>query len=188
MSELVGSDSYVPTTKAVADFVNTKIAGVTSGTEFVKTSAPGTNQTIASSVTVNEGLTVGTNDKTANLDVTGIITGNAVTTRGIDPQQPNQVTTTFAVTNFVSDRLVENRSDISNKDNVGAMGLFLYTGNESKEMGAEVAGTSLQAVGMQLPMDGVVSWSQGTAMAGRWKLLNNTIAGEPCLVLAIRVV
>ena len=53
-------------------------------------------------------------------------------------------------------------------------------------MGAEVAGTSLQAVGMQLPMDGVVSWSQGAAMEGTWKLLNNTIAGEPCLVLAIR--
>ena len=67
------------------------------------------------------------------------------------------------------------------------MGLFLYTGNDLKEMGAEVAGTSLQAVGMQLPMDGVVSWSQGTtAMAGMWRLLNNTIAGEPCLVLAIR--
>ena len=67
------------------------------------------------------------------------------------------------------------------------MGLFLYTGGDSQEMGAEVAGTSLQAVGMQLPMDGVFSWSQGTVMAGTWRLLNNTIAGEPCLVLAIRV-
>ena len=67
------------------------------------------------------------------------------------------------------------------------MGLFLYTGGDFKAMGDEVAGTSLQAVGMQLPMDGVVSWSQGAAMAGTWKLLNNTIAGEPCLVLAIRV-
>ena len=68
------------------------------------------------------------------------------------------------------------------------MGLFLYTGGDFQAMGAEVDGTSLQAVGMQLPMDGVVSWSQGDAMSGRWKLLNNTIAGEPCLVLAIRVV
>ena len=66
------------------------------------------------------------------------------------------------------------------------MGLFLYTGGDFKEMGAEVPGTSLQAVGMQLPMDGVVSWSQGASMEGKWKLLNNTIAGEPCLVLAIR--
>ena len=55
-------------------------------------------------------------------------------------------------------------------------------------MGAVVAGSLLHAVGMQLPMDGVVSWSQGAAMTGTWKLLNNTIAGEPCLVLAIRVV
>lgn len=96
--------------------------------------------------------------------------------------------TESAVISFVSGRLIANQSAISNKDKVGAMGLFLYTGGDFKEMGTEVAGTSLQAVGMQLPMDGVVSWSQGTtAMEGTWKLLNNTIAGEPCLVLAIRV-
>ena len=187
MSELVGSDSYVPTTKAVADFVNAKIAGVTGGTEFVKTSAPGTNQTIASSVTVNEGLTVGSNDKTANLDVTGIITGNAVATRVLESNGA-KLPTEGAVVSFVDARLVENRSDISDNTKVGAMGLFLYTGGDSQAMGAEVAGASLQAVGMQLPMDGVVSWSQGAVMEGTWKLLNNTIAGEPCLVLAIRVV
>lgn len=186
MSALVGSDSYVPTTKAVADFVDNKIAGVTGGTEFVKTSAPGKNQTIASSVTVNEGLTVGSNDKVANLDVTGIITGNAVATRAL-ASNGTRLPTEGAVVSFVDDKLVENRSDISDKTKVGAMGLFLYTGNDFKEMGAEITGTLLQAVGMQLPMDGVVSWSQGDAMTGTWKLLNNTIAGEPCLVLAIRV-
>ena len=98
-----------------------------------------------------------------------------------------RLTTEDAVVSFVGDKLAENRAATSNKDKVGAMGLFLYTGGDFKEMGAEVAGTSLQAVGMQLPMDGVVSWSHGaTTMAGTWKLLNNTIAGEPCLVLAIR--
>ena len=186
MSELVGSDSYVPTTKAVAEFVDAKIAGVTGGTEFVKTSAPGTNQTIASSVTVNEGLTVGTNGTPANLNVTGIISGNAVATRGL-ALDGTRLPTEGAVVSFVDDKIGENRSDISDKTKVGAMGLFLYTGGDLKVMGAEVAGASLQAVGMQLPMDGVVSWSQGTAMAGTWRLLNNTIAGEPCLVLAIRV-
>lgn len=93
-----------------------------------------------------------------------------------------------AVVSFVTGCLAANQNATSNKEKVGAMGLFLYTGGDFKEMGAEVDGTSLQAVGMQLPMDGVVSWSQGAAMGGRWKLLNNTIAGEPCLVLAIRVV
>lgn len=112
--------------------------------------------------------------------------GEGVATQVINPDIPNQVTTTLAVTNFVNDKLAENRGATSDKTKVGAMGLFLYTGNDFKEMGAEVAGTLLQAVGMQLPMDGVVSWSQGDAMAGTWKLLNNTIAGEPCLVLAIR--
>lgn len=187
MSALVGSDSYVPTTKAVADFVDNKISGITGGTAFVKTSAPNTNQTIDSAITVTEGITVGTNNKVANLDVTGIITGNAVATRAL-ASEGTRLPTEGAVVSFVDDKLVENRSDISDKTKVGAMGLLLYTGGDFKEMGAEVAGTSLQAVGMQLPMDGVVSWSQGAAMEGTWKLLNNTIAGEPCLVLAIRVV
>lgn len=185
MSELVGSDSYVPTTKAVADFVAAKIDGVTGGKEFVKTSAPGTNQTINSAITVTEGITVGSNDKVANLDVTGIITGNAVATRVLE-SNGTRLPTEGAVVSFVDDKLAENRSATSNKNKVGAMGLFLYIGGDSQPMGALVAGTSLQAVGMQLPMDGVVSWSQGDAMAGMWRLLNNTIADEPCLVLAIR--
>lgn len=114
--------------------------------------------------------------------------GNGVAAQVINTNIPDQVTTSFAVANFVTNAITENKNAISNKNKVGAMGLFLYTGGDFKEMGTEVAGTSLQAVGMQLPMDGVVSWSQGATMEGQWKLLNNTIAGEPCLVLAIRVV
>lgn len=188
MSELVGSDSYVPTTKAVADFVDNKIAGVTGGTEFVKTKAPGTNQNIESAITVTDGITVGSNEAPANLTVSGIITGNAVASQAIDPAHPNQLTTSQAVTGYVNEKLIANQEATSDKTKVGAMGLFLYTGGDQKAMGDYVLGTSLQAVGMQLPMDGVVSWSQGETMpdGSTWKLLNNTIAGEPCLVLAIR--
>lgn len=188
MSQFVGSDSYVPTTKAVADFVDDKIKGVTGGTEFVKTHAPNTNQNIESAITVTEGITVGSNKTPANLTVSGIITGNAVSS-DISADAPNNGTklpTCTAVATFVDNAIKTNQNATSNKEKVGAMGLFLYTGGDLQEMGAEVDGTSLQAVGMQLPMDGVVSWSQGAAMGGRWKLLNNTIAGEPCLVLAIR--
>ena len=185
MSALVGSDNYVPTTKAVADFVDTKISDITGGTAFVKTSAQGTTQTIDSAITVTEGITVGSNEKPATLTVSGAITGSGVATQVINTDIPDQVTTARAVANFVTNAITENQNATSNKDKVGAMGLFLYTGDQ-KAMGDEVAGTSLQSVGMQLPMDGVVSWSQGAAMAGTWKLLNNTIAGEPCLVLAIR--
>ena len=186
MSQLVGSDSYVPTTKAVADFVDTKITGITGGTAFVKTSAPNTDQKIESAITVTEGITVGSNEKPANLTVSGIITGNGVSS-DISADALNNGTklpTCTAVATFVTNAITAT----SDKNRVGAMGLFLYTGSDFKEMGAEVPGTSLQAVGMQLPMDGVVSWSQGAAMEGTWKLLNNTIAGEPCLVLAIRTV
>ena len=186
MSGLVGSDSYVPTTKAVADFVVAKITGITGGTAFVKTSAPNTNQTIDSAITVTEGITVGSDEKPATLTVSGAITGSGVATQVINTDIPDQVTTARAVANFVTNAIAENKNATSDKNKVGAMGLFLYTGGDLQEMGAEVPGTSLQAVGMQLPMDGVVSWSQGAAMVGTWKLLNNTIAGEPCLVLAIR--
>lgn len=187
MSQLVGSDAHVPTSKAVAEFVDKKIAGVTGGTEFVKTSAPNTNQNINSAITVTQGITVGSNENPATLTVSGAITGSGVATQVINTDIPDQVTTARAVASFVTNAIAENKNATSDKTKVGAMGLFLYTGGDLKEMGAEVAGTLLQAVGMQLPMDGVVSWSQGTAMTGTWKLLNNTIAGEPCLVLAIRV-
>lgn len=193
MSTLVGSDSYVPTTKAVADFVNDKITGITGGTAFVKTSAPGTDQTIDSAITVTEGITVGSNEKPATLTVSGAITGSGVATQVINTDIPDQVTTARAVASFVTNAITENRNAISDKAKIGAMGLFLYTGGDFKEMGTEVNGSLLHTVGMQLPMDGVVSWSQGTAVntavaaETTWKLLNNTIAGEPCLVLAIRV-
>ena len=115
------------------------------------------------------------------------ITGNGIAEDKINTLG-TRLPTESVVATFVDNAITANQNATSNKDKVGAMGLFLYTGGDLKEMGAEVAGTSLQAVGMQLPIDGVVSWSQGTtAMEGTWKLLNNTIAGEPCLVLAIRV-
>lgn len=92
---------------------------------------------------------------------------------------------------FAENRYVKQNA-ISDKTKIGAMGLFLYTGGDSLKMGSDVSGSLLHTVGMQLPMDGVVSWSQGAAVITEgaettWKLLNNTIAGEPCLVLAIRV-
>lgn len=166
------NDSHLPTSLAVKNYVATtvdaKIAELQGGMSYLKLTST-EKQTVESSV-----------------DFNGTISGTAVAERGL-ASNGTRLPTEGAVVSFVDDKLVENRSDISDKTKVGAMGLFLYTGNDFKEMGNEVAGASLQAVGMQLPMDGVVSWSQGAAMAGTWKLLNNTIAGEPCLVLAIRV-
>ena len=181
------NDSNLPTSLAVKSYVDNKITDITGSAAFVKTSAPGQNQIIDSAITVTEGITVGSDEKPATLTVSGAITGSGVATQVINTDIPDQVTTARAVANFVTNAIAENKNATSDKTKVGAMGLFLYTGSDFKEMGAEVPGTSLQAVGMQLPMDGVVSWSQGAAMVGTWKLLNNTIAGEPCLVLAIRV-
>lgn len=115
---------------------------------------------------------------------------------GVTASQMNDGDITQNPGKIVSLAFAENRyvkqNAISDASKIGAMGLFLYTGGDLKEMGNEVHGSLLHAVGMQLPMDGVVSWSQGTAVSTpgaetTWKLLNNTIAGEPCLVLAIRV-
>ena len=136
---------------------------------------------------MNEGLTVGSDGAPANLTVSGAITGSAVALQQMSAQG-DRLPTETAVAAFVDNAIAANKAATGDTTKVGAMGLFLYTGGDFKAMGSDVNGTSLQSVGMQLPMDGVVSWSQGTAtMAGEWKLLNNTIAGEPCLVLAIRV-
>lgn len=165
------NDSHLPTSLAVKNYVATtvdaKITELQGGMSYLKLNS-GEVQTVNSNVAFN-----------------GTISGTAVATQTINPDG-TKLPTEHAVATFVA----ESRLATSNKDQVGAMGLFLYTGGDLQEMGAEVDGTLLQAVGMQLPMDGVVSWSQGGSMpaGSKWKLLNNTIAGEPCLVLAIRVV
>ena len=118
-------------------------------------------------------------------------TGDGVTASQMDEGDITQNKGKIVSLGFAENRYVKQNA-ISDKDQVGAMGLFLYTGGDFKAMGTEVHGSLLHSVGMQLPMDGVVSWSQGAAVSTAeaettWKLLNNTIAGEPCLVLAIRV-
>ena len=124
------------------------------------------------------------------------VSASAFTGDGVTQSQMSDENITQGGDKIVSLAFAENRYVKSNviydTSKIGAMGLFLYTGGDFKEMGTEVHGTLLHAVGMQLPMDGVVSWSQGDAVSTAaaettWKLLNNTIACEPCLVLAIRV-
>lgn len=117
---------------------------------------------------------------------------NTFTGDGVTKSQMSEGAITQGDDKIVSLGFAENRyvrkDDISSTDKIGSMGLFLYTGGDLKARGSRVSGTLLQEVGMQLPMDGVVSWSQGATMGETtWVLLNNTIAGEPCLVLAIRV-
>lgn len=200
ITELQGGMSYLKLTSSDKQTVNSSVEfnGIISGTavaEFTQTTEEGhklvtvdyANEKFAQLAAENtfRGATNTFQAITATTVSANTFTGDGVAQQ-ISSNGGQRLPTESAVVSFVGDKLAENRSDISNKNQVGAMGLFLYTGGDYKEMGAEVAGTLLQAVGMQLPMDGVVSWSQGTAMAGTWKLLNNTIAGEPCLVLAIR--
>ena len=157
------------TSTGVSNFVNKvvddKIKDLQIGSSYLKLNSPDADQTVNS-----------------NVDFNGTIGGTAVATQALDPTG-TKLPTESAVVSFVNG----NRDAIAIPESVGAMGLFLYTGGDFKSMSDEVDGTSLKAVGMQLPMDGVVSWSQGAAMpaGSKWKLLNNTIAGEPCLVLAI---
>ena len=201
ITELQGGMSYLKLTSTEKQTVTSSVDfnGIISGTavaEVAQKSEAGSklltvdyaNEKLAQLASNNNfaGATNTFQAITATTVSANTFTGNGVATRALE-SNGTRLPTEGAVVSFVDDKLVENRSDISDKTKVGAMGLFLYTGGDLQAMGAEVAGTSLQAVGMQLPMDGVVSWSQGAAMEGTWKLLNNTIAGEPCLVLAIRV-
>ena len=204
ITELQGGMSYLKLSSETVQTVESSVAfnGIISGTavaEGKQQSADGSklvtvayaNEKFAQLAAENTftGATNTFQAITATTVSAQTFTGNGVSSN-ISEDAPNNGTklpTCTAVVTFVDNAIKANQNATSNKNKVGAMGLFLYTGGDSQEMGAEVAGTSLQAVGMQLPMDGVVSWSQGAVMEGTWKLLNNTIAGEPCLVLAIRV-
>lgn len=174
------------TSRGVSNFVtkvvDAKITELQGGMPYLKLNSD-TLQTVESPVLINGTFAVGGSQDTAGLIVTDHgISGNFIAEQALDPKG-TRLPTESAVVSFVNG----NRDAIAIPENVGAMGLFLYTGGDFKSMTDEVDGTSLKAVGMQLPMDGVVSWSQGAAMpaGSKWKLLNNTIAGEPCLVLAI---
>ena len=206
ITELQGGMSYLKLTSTEKQTVTSSVDfnGIISGTavaEVAQKSEAGSklltvdyaNEKLAQLASNNNfaGATNTFQAITATTVSANTFTGNGVATRALE-SNGTRLPTEGAVVSFVDDKLVENRSDIADKTKVGAMGLFLYTGGDFKAMGAEVHGSLLHAVGMQLPMDGVVSWSQGTAVntaeaETTWKLLNNTIAGEPCLVLAIRV-
>lgn len=195
ITELQGGMSYLKLSSAEKQTVTSDVAfnGIISGTAVAEV----TQKSEAGSKL----LTVDyANEKLAQLASNNNFTGETNTFKevnatkfsgtGVAKQMSTQGTrlpTESAVASFVGDKFAENRLATSDKTKVGAMGLFLYTGGDFKSMSDEVDGTSLKAVGMQLPMDGVVSWSQGDAMpaGSKWNLLNNTIAGEPCLVLAI---
>lgn len=197
ITELQGGMSYLKLNSDTDQTVNSNVAfnGIISGTAVAEV----TQKSEAGSKL----LTVDyANEKLAQLASNNNFTGETNTFKevnakkfsgdGVTQTQMSEETITQGDDKIVSLGFAENRyvrqEDISSADKIGSMGLFLYTGGDLKARGSRVSGTLLQEVGMQLPMDGVVSWSQGAAMGETtWVLLNNTIAGEPCLVLAIRV-
>ena len=207
ITELQGGMSYLKLTSTEKQTVNSSVEfnGIISGTAV----AAVVNQTDDDGrklVTVdyaNEKLAqlASNNNFTGTTNTFKAITATTVSAQtftgdGVTKSQMAESDITQNPGKIVSLAFAENRyvkqNAISDTSKIGAMGLFLYTGGDFKAMGSDVHGSLLHAVGMQLPMDGVVSWSQGTAVSTAeaettWKLLNNTIAGEPCLVLAIRV-
>lgn len=206
ITELQGGMSYLKLKSDTVQTVESSVAfnGIISGTAV----AAGKQQSADGSKLVTVAYA---NEKFAQLAAENTFTGttntfqaitattvsaNTFTGDGVTKSQMSEEAITQGGDKIVRLAFAENRyvkqDNISDKTKIGAMGLFLYTGGDFKEMGTEVHGSLLHAVGMQLPMDGVVSWSQGTAVntadkETTWRLLNNTIAGEPCLVLAIRV-
>ena len=198
ITELQGGMSYLKLSSTEKQIVesNVDFNGIIDGTAVTEaqmaedTIPNNTNKLVNLGFAENRYAKLGADNVfTGKLNAFNTITAAAFKGVGVTntiKDQSTKLTTELAVMSFVDDTVTATQNATSDKTKIGAMGLFLYTGGDYKEMGAEVNGTSLQAVGIQLPMDGVVSWSHGAAMNGRWKLLNNTIAGEPCLVLAIR--
>ena len=206
ISNLQLGSSYLKLKSDADQTVNSNVAfnGIISGTavaEVAQPTEPGRKLVTVDYVNDNCAKLSGENAFTGATNTFQAITATTVsaqtfTGNGVTPSQMNEDDITQSGDKVVSLAFAENRyvkqNAISDTSKIGAMGLFLYTGGDYKAMGSTVHGSLLHAVGMQLPMDGVVSWSQGVAVSTAeaettWKLLNNTIAGEPCLVLAIRV-
>ena len=110
----------------------------------------------------------------------------------------NKIPTVSAVDGAITDKL----TSMGNINEVGSMGLFIYTESASGAelgYGAVVAGSYLKPVGMSLPMSGQISYKAVTIidpntgsnqLSGSWKLLSVAVkrtVTEPCLVLAIKV-
>lgn len=94
---------------------------------------------------------------------------------------------------------------ISTTDEVGSIGLFMFTQVDSSTgigeqlgIGSTISGQYLKPVGMSLPMSGQISYksvayvnpSTGNGLTGSWKLLSvafKRTATEPCLVLAQKI-
>ena len=202
ITELQGGMSYLKLTSPEKQTVNSSVEfnGTISGSAVAAVAQPtedGRKLVTVDYVNDNCAKLAAENKFTGATNTFQAITATTVSAQtftgdGVTQSQMNESDITQSRDKIVSLGFAENRyvkqNAISDKSKIGAMGLFLYTGGDFKAMGSDVHGSLLHAVGMQLPMDGVVSWSQGAAMAGKWRLLNNTIAGEPCLVLAIRVV
>lgn len=82
---------------------------------------------------------------------------------------------------------------LSAGDEIGSIGLFLYTGPEDElDMGLEIDGSSLTPVAMSLPLSGELAYKAvGEARTGTWRLLSaayKSDASAPCLVMAMKVV
>lgn len=82
---------------------------------------------------------------------------------------------------------------LSAGDDIGSIGLFLYTGPETElDMGYTIEGSSLTPVAMSLPLSGEIAYKAvGEARTGTWKLLSAAYKSDesaPCLVMAMKVV
>lgn len=134
-----------------------------------------------------------------------------------DPSDPADtapmIPTVSAVNDAIEAKVTDLAEDVlihisdTSEDEVGSMGLFIYTENDNsspyksgytpsgaeKGLGAEVPGAYLKPVGMSLPMSGQISYKAAnlvTPLSGTWKLLSIAMKRtltEPCLVLAQKI-
>lgn len=84
--------------------------------------------------------------------------------------------------------------DVDDIDKVGAMALFLFTGNTYSRVqyGTLVSARQLKPMSMNFPSSGELNYStaQNHSISGTWRLLSAVTKSsptEPCIVLAIKV-
>lgn len=136
----------------------------------------------------------GTNTFSDDIIANDVITGTAVYSTYASATwstATTQLPTVSTVKSAIADAKSDTLSEISNLDNVGSIGLFMYTEvGAEKAIGDTVSGAYLKPVGLSLPMSGQIAYKAVTplnALTGTWTLLSLAMkrtATEPCLVLA----
>ncbi len=180
------TDNNAPTSLAVYTFVNNAIASASSSyaklnSNNVFTGTTNTFNTISATSYTGDGVYSTYDSSTWNTST-----------------YDSTIPTVESVKNAIEDSKVGVLNTLHTTNEVGSIGLFIYSISTSgyeveKPYGSDVNGVNLKPVAMSLSMSGQISYksvNSSPSMSGTWRLLSAAMrvtATEPCLVLAQKI-